>query len=77
VENYTLTINGRKMIQVLERDGSTDDASILKHLDLAITATDEQIAYSTRLPELIVKQKLDIFLDRRWVRINSTKLTRF
>ena len=65
------------MIQVLERDGSTDDASIFKHLDLAITATDEQIAYSTRLPELIVKQKLDIFLDRRWVRINSTKLTRF
>ena len=65
------------MIQVLERDGSTDDAAILKHLDLAITATDEQITYSTGLTEAIVKQKLEIFLAQRWVRINSTKLTRF
>jgi hypothetical protein len=65
------------MIKVLELDGNTEEAAILKHLDLAITATDEQITYSTRLPESIVKQKLAIFLDRRWVRININKLAPF
>jgi hypothetical protein len=77
MENYTLTNNGRAMIKVLELDGNTDDAAILKHLDLAITATEEQVAYSTRLSEAVVKQKMAIFLDRRWVRANITKLSRF
>ena len=77
MEYYSLTDGGRQAIQVLSRTAEMEHSNILKFIDLAGSATAEQVIYTTHGENLHLQEILRLFIFRRWVRLNKTKLAPF
>ena len=77
MEYYSLTDGGRQAIQVLSRTAEMEHSNILKFIDLAGSATVEQVAYSTQIEKSAVCEILKLFISKKWARINRTKMVQF